>query len=337
MILSGVPTGPCSGVTLSRPTKPPEGSASIASGPSSAARDAASASLPDVVASANNTSAISRPSPAPTIISAARNLRFLDLDLAGDNRELRGCALKRLPSLRLAFRVGGDDLVGEGAARIARWDDPDRRPEIVGGRALRRRRMRPISGVELLPIGQLDDQALESLIVERLAALIDHANAPDHLFQAFELIVQHAERPRRALLSAAHQVAFEEQLFRGLCVRGRGQSKACHRQSESRQHHVSHTAPFTCIAAGRRQPWSSCAHEDITPWQRDQSRLPQFSVSSLVASIPYWPDPIEHGTDWATELTFRVVCGRAREQRSAGVEGHGTMGEDTYGLEHGLT
>ncbi len=72
--------------------------------------------------------------------------------------------------------------------------------------------MRAVSRVDLLPVGQLNHEALEPVLVKRLAVLVEHAEAPHDLFQMLELVVQHAERTRRASLGAAHHVAFEEEL-----------------------------------------------------------------------------------------------------------------------------
>ena len=105
--------------------------------------------------------------------------------------------------------------------------------------------MRAVFGVELLAVGELHDQALEPLVIERLAGLVEHANAPDHFFQALELVVEHTERSRRALLSAAHKVAFEEQLLCALGVGGAGPRQAGNGQREHREQADSHVdSPF---------------------------------------------------------------------------------------------
>ena len=67
--------------------------------------------------------------------------------------------------------------------------------------------------IELLAIGQFDNHALERLVVERLAGRVEHSDPPNYLFEALELVAEHAERAGRALLRPAHQIAFEEQLF----------------------------------------------------------------------------------------------------------------------------
>src|SRR4051794_24293898 len=138
---SGVPAGPCTGVTSSRPTNPPAGSASTASGPSSGARGAAdSISVNNSkAASSAQARAITRPFRARGSMGIAfqwNSVRLLDLDLADDDLELRGHPLERLPGLRLPVEPGRRHLVGEGAARIARRDDPDAGPEMIRRRSL---------------------------------------------------------------------------------------------------------------------------------------------------------------------------------------------------------
>src|SRR5438034_1253339 len=155
------------------------GLASGASGPRSAARGAANALPARTTASADARA-------APARARAARS-GLLDLDLTGDDGQLRGRPLERLPGVRGAVRLGRDDLVRERAAGIARRDGPDGRPEEVGGGARRRRWVRAVHRRELLAVGQLDDHALEALAVQRLAGLVEHADAPDHFFQALEL------------------------------------------------------------------------------------------------------------------------------------------------------
>src|SRR6476620_11304301 len=148
-------------------------------------------------------------------------LWLFDLDLAVDHGQLRRLGLERLPSLRLAVAAGRDDLVAQRPARVARRDRPHRGPEMVERRTLRWRRMAIELGVELLSVGQFDNYALEALVVERLAGRVEHADTPDHLLKPLELVAKHAERPGRALLRAAHQVAFHEQLLaRSLGARG---------------------------------------------------------------------------------------------------------------------
>src|SRR5262249_21178704 len=177
---SGVPTGPCAGTASSLPTNPPEGSVSATSGPSSAAWGVASASPLDATRSPSSAQAstIARPPPTSAVMTGTFRLWLLDLDFAGDHGQLGGVALERLPSLRLALQVRGDDLVGQRAARIARRDEPDGGPEMVDGWTLCWRWMRAKPGVELLAIGQFDDEALEPFFIERLARLVEHADAP---------------------------------------------------------------------------------------------------------------------------------------------------------------
>ncbi len=84
--------------------------------------------------------------------------------------------------------------------------------------------MRAVLRVEFLPVGQFNDQALEPVLVEGLAILVEDAEAPHDLFQMLELVVQHAERTGRASLGAADHVAFKKQLCAGhLRLRAAGQ------------------------------------------------------------------------------------------------------------------
>src|SRR6185295_14307257 len=140
-------------------------------------------------------------------------LWLFDLDLTVDHGQLRRLGLERLPSLRLAVLAGRDDFVAQRPARVARRDGPHRGPEMVERRTLRRGRMAIELGVELLSVGQLDNDAFEAVLVERLAGRVEHADTPDHLLQPLELVAEHAEGPGRARLCAAHQVAFHEQLL----------------------------------------------------------------------------------------------------------------------------
>src|ERR1700730_13502300 len=160
--VTGVPTGPCSGVTLSRPTNPPEGSPTVTTGPSSAASGAASAFARDASENAVSAqaTALSRPRAARVIISSSTtgSLLRLDLDRPGLDFELGGGPIERLPGRRIALLVDRGDLVGQRARRIVGRDDPDRRPETVGGRAVRR--MRAINRLHLLAIGHFDEHGL---------------------------------------------------------------------------------------------------------------------------------------------------------------------------------
>src|SRR6188472_2522955 len=140
-------------------------------------------------------------------------LWLLDLDLTVDHGQLRRLGLERLPGLRLVVLAGCDDFVAQRSARVARRDGPHRGPEMVERRTLRGRRVAIELGVELLSVGQFDNHALEALVVERLPGRVEHADAPDHLLQPLELVAEHAERPGRALLRAAHQITFHEQLL----------------------------------------------------------------------------------------------------------------------------
>src|SRR5712691_9724279 len=263
-----------------------------ASGPRSAARGAANALPATTTASAAASTAHASARTAHARARAARS-GLLDLDLTGDDGQLRGRPLERLPGVRGAVRVGGDDLVRERAAGIARRNGPDGRPEKVGGGARRRRRVRAVGRRELLAIGQLDDHALEALAVERLAGLVEHADAPDDFFQALVLAGEHAEGAGRPRLGPADQVALEEELARGLRVRGRGRSEADDRQRES-SHHAerSHALPPSSPDVGSRpcdttHPRVHARSCTWTSWMRT-SRFcsPRAIVSVTVAPMP---------------------------------------------------
>src|SRR5262249_60708602 len=103
---------------------------------------------------------------------------------------------------------------------MVRGDDPLRRPKVVGGGTARR--VRTELGRELLAVGQFDDDALELLVVHRLSARVEHANAPGDRLLALELIGQHAEGSGLAGLAAADHVAFEEELLAGVLRAGGG-------------------------------------------------------------------------------------------------------------------
>src|SRR6188508_3406645 len=100
--------------------------------------------------------------------------RFLDFDFARDYLQLRGDALERLPRMRLAVEIRGDDLVDERAARITGRNDPARRPEKIRRRTCPRSRMRAVSSRELLAVGKLDAKLLQFLVIERFARLVEH-------------------------------------------------------------------------------------------------------------------------------------------------------------------
>src|SRR4051812_10564290 len=106
---------------------------------------------------------------------------------------------------------------------------------MIHGRADARRRMDAEPRRQLLAVGQFDHEALQTLVVQRLAGRIEDAQPPDHLLQMLELTVEHAAWSRRALLVAAHNIAFEEQLGL-LCLRpNRKAANRCERQHNSRQ------------------------------------------------------------------------------------------------------
>src|SRR4051794_33874464 len=178
-------------------------------------------------------------------------LWLFDLDLAVDHGELRRLGLERLPSLRLAVAAGRADLVAQRPARVARRDRPHRGPEMVERRTLRWRRMAIELGVELLSVGQFDDTALEALVAERLAGRVEHADTPDHLLQPLELVAEHAERPGRALLRAAHQVAFHEQLLARNPLGARGVHKPNDGGQADDNRKCFHESPSCCEQTSR--------------------------------------------------------------------------------------
>src|SRR6266581_1994079 len=201
--VSGVPTGPCAGETFRCPTYPFDGSVNATSAPSSLARGAASALSLDANKTVNNMQASpqARP-PSMRIVMTVASALLLDLDLAVENRELRRLHLERLPGMRVALHVGRGHFVCKSAGGIVLGDDPRRGPEIVGGLP---RGMATEARVELLPVRQLDRDALQPLVIELLAGLVVDAEAPDHLFEMLELVVEHAGW-RNARLIAAFKV-----------------------------------------------------------------------------------------------------------------------------------
>src|ERR1700724_2152945 len=107
-----------------------------------------------MVASSNRKAAIRLSGKMPS------SLLGLDLDRPGLDLELGGGPVERLPRGRLALGVGRGDLVGQRAVGIVGRDDPDGRPEMIGGRAIRR--MRPKGRLYLLAVGYFDRDALQS-------------------------------------------------------------------------------------------------------------------------------------------------------------------------------
>src|SRR3954467_14446290 len=178
-------------------------------------------------------------------------LWLFDLDLAVDHGQLRRLGLERLPSLRLGVAAGRDDLVAQRPARVAGWYRPHRGPEMVERRTLRWRRMAIELGVELLSVGQLDDHALEALVIERLAGRVEHADTPDHLLQPLELVAEHAKRPGCALLRAAHQITFHEQLLARSPLGARGVHKPNDGGQTNDNRNCFHKSPSCCDQTSR--------------------------------------------------------------------------------------
>src|SRR5436190_16803231 len=213
-------------------------------GPSSAALGAAKVLREETSerATSAQASAITRPVRTWSIMTIAfclECLRLLDFDRAGDDLQLRGHPLERLPGLRLALLVGPDRLIDQRTVWIVLRDKPDRRPEMIGSRIVAAR-MRAVDRLQLLAIGQFHEQALEPAAVERLAILIVDAEAEHDFFQMLELIVQHAEGSRRALLSAAYHVAFKRQLPADLRLRAVGKAENGNGEDDCRGCECSH-------------------------------------------------------------------------------------------------
>src|SRR4051812_1314211 len=176
-----------------------------------------------------------RPLSMRIVIRVASSL-LLDLDLAVENGELRRLHLERLPRMRVALKVCRDDFVGKGAGGIFLGNDPRRGPEIIGGLP---RGMATEARVELLPVRQLDHDALELLVLELLAGLVVDAETPHHLLEMLELVVQHAGW-RNARLIAALQAAEEEEL--GLRLRATA-GEPQHGQCDSGNGQALHSDP----------------------------------------------------------------------------------------------
>src|SRR5262245_50906715 len=78
--------------------------------------------------------------------------------------------------------------------------------------------MGPKAGGDLLAVAELDDDALERLVVTNVAVRMQDADAPRDRFLALELVGEHAERALLAGQRMAHDVALEKQLARGVRV-----------------------------------------------------------------------------------------------------------------------
>src|SRR5262249_26038596 len=93
-------------------------------------------------------------------------------------------------------------------------------------------------------VRQFDGEALDSLVVQCLAVDVADAEAPYHLFKMLELIVEDASRAGSALLSAAHDVAFNEQLrsVRSRAI-GKAENRASHNNRNGECFHGSFLSP----------------------------------------------------------------------------------------------
>src|SRR4051794_11911821 len=83
--------------------------------------------------------------------------------------------------------------------------------------------------LELLPIGQFNNETFEALIVKLLACRILDANAPSHFLLSHEPAVEHATRP--AASRPPHHVGSDEQRLPALRF-GERRRYENHRQKE---------------------------------------------------------------------------------------------------------
>jgi hypothetical protein len=132
--------------------------------------------------------------------------------------------------------------VAKSDGRVVRRDQPGRRPEIVDRpgeaepRAHRHRRAGTVFRRNFLAVRELNDEALEALVVQRLPHGIAYADTENHVLLALELVREHADRPCVAARRvAAHDIALDEQLL--LLLRGCRADTAenRHRQCNSAQ------------------------------------------------------------------------------------------------------
>src|SRR5215813_12936554 len=108
--------------------------------------------------------------------------RRSDRDRGIGHLELRGHPLERLPSQGVALQVRDGRLVGERAGRMSLRNDPGSCPEIVGRRIVAAR-MRAVRCLQLrIAARDLYEKALDSAGIERLAILIENAEAEDNFF-----------------------------------------------------------------------------------------------------------------------------------------------------------
>jgi len=130
----------------------------------------------------------------------------------------------------------------------------------------------------------VDHEALDALVIEQLAALVTHAEAEHDLFQVLELVGEHADRPRRPRLIAAHHITIQEQ---ALCVRGTGQAGDGGRQCDRgkcRGLHESAPSENARVAFGLSLGWMIRAPRRTFQWSVISVLIPTFSVLQL--SLP---------------------------------------------------
>src|SRR5215475_297754 len=168
---------------------------------------------------------------------------------------------------------------------MVRRDDPLRRPKVVSRGAARW--VRAELGRELLAVGQFDHDALELLVVHRLSARVEHANAPGDRLLALELIGQHAEGSGLAGLAAADHVAFEEELLAGVLRAGGG--RPCETGEGQRENGQiswnSHGPPRLQLTLSLHctEEYSGRRWRTMTIWW---STLPRFSRDKAARSLP---------------------------------------------------
>src|SRR5579875_315046 len=126
----------------------------------------------------------------------------------GENGELRFLRFERRERRGVAVLVDRRDFVGDAAAGIIRRDHPAIGP-VIRDRILRR--MLAVMDRELLAIRQLDGDALERLVVHRLAGLrVDDADAEDDLFFVMKLAAHHTGWGLHALDEALDHVGLND-------------------------------------------------------------------------------------------------------------------------------
>ena len=150
----------------------------------------------------------------------------------GNCRGLRSAArvdVGRLPALGGSIHRGGYNLIVEASSRIVLGDQPGGRPEVVC-RLLWR--VTAITCRELLSIGQLDNEALEALVVQLFARPVLHTNAPGNDFLSHELTAENADRT--ASHGPRHHVGGDKQRPASLRLGGRHHAEADEQRQSKR-------------------------------------------------------------------------------------------------------